>query len=88
MSYLIDIIDTDNEPNLIDDIMSEPIQINAGEWLFKGCFIQEFKHPKLLGRFEVFKNNKQQKHIAVCNNFEQAKKICNENKCFDNYLTF
>jgi hypothetical protein len=88
MSYLIDIINTDNEPNSINNIMSEPIKINSGEWLFKGCFIQEFKHPKLSGRFEVFKNDKQQTHISVCNNFEQAKKLCIENECFDNYLNF
>jgi hypothetical protein len=68
--------------------MSKPIQIDAGEWLFKGCFIQEFKHPKLLGRFEIFKNNKQQTHIAVCNTIKKAKQICIENECFDNYLNF
>lgn len=66
----------------------KPIQIETGEWLYKGCFITEFKHPKLIGKYEVFKNNKTQDHIDRCHTMTEAKKLCEQNECFENYLTF
>ena len=63
-------------------------QIEIGEWLYCGCFIQDSTHPKLLGKYEVFKNNKYQEHVGRCYTFLEAKKICEVNKCVDNYLIF
>ncbi len=36
---------------------TKPVRIDVDEWLYKGCFIQKFEHPKLVGKYEVFKNN-------------------------------
>jgi len=66
----------------------KPIQVEVGEWLYKGCFVQEFKHPKLIGKYTVFKNNQAQNHVDRCNTFQEAKKLCEQNECFSNYLTF
>jgi len=90
MKYLIDVIDTTNEPNIIEKIMSKekPKQIEVAEWIYKGCFIQEFKHPKLVGKYTVFKNDEQQTHIDRCYTFTEAKSLCEKNECFDNYLQF
>lgn len=63
-------------------------QIEVGEWLYKGCFIQKSKHPKLVGNYEVFKNNKQQSHVGRCYTFMEAKRLCVENECTDNTLSF
>ena len=38
--------------------VGKPKQIECGEWLYKGCFIKELEHPKLIGKYEVFKNDK------------------------------
>jgi hypothetical protein len=65
-----------------------PIQIEVGEWLYKGCFIQENTHPKLVGKYQIFKNNKEQTDIGRSHTFTEAKKMCEENTCSDNYLTF
>ena len=63
-------------------------QIEVGEWLYKGCFIQELRHPKLFGKYEVFKNDTQQSHVGRCYTFLEAKKLCIENKCNENALSF
>lgn len=67
---------------------NNPVQIDSLEWLYKGCFIQKNDHPKLLGNYSVFKNNKNQDNIGRCFTFTEAKKLCCENECFDNYLKF
>lgn len=56
----------------------KPIQVELGEWLYKGCFIQESIHPQLFGKYEVFKNDDMQTHIGRCRTFTEAKKICEE----------
>lgn len=66
----------------------KPIQLELGEWLYKGCFIQESVHPKLIGKYEVFMNNKDQGHVDRCYTFTEAKRICRENECHDNYQIF
>lgn len=63
-------------------------QIDTQEWLYKGCFIQEFTHPKLIGKYEVFKNDEAQTHIGRAHTLKEAKKLCTENECHDNALTF
>lgn len=67
--------------------MKKPEQIEAGEWLYKGCFIQKPNHH-LLSKYVVFKNNKEQTHIDTCHTFIEAKKLCALNECFDNHLSF
>lgn len=65
------------------------VKIDLDEWLFKGCFIQKsIHHPQLIGNYEIFKNNKEQTHIGRTYTFLEAKKLCAENECFDNYLKF
>lgn len=66
----------------------KPKQIDSEEWLFKGCFIQKSTHPKLVGKYEVFKNNEEQTHVGRCYTFTEAKKLCIENECSDNFLKF
>ena len=66
----------------------KPIQIEVGEWLYKGCFIQLAPHPKLIGKYEVFKNDKEQTYIYRSHTFEEAKSLCRKNECFDNYIKF
>ena len=66
----------------------KPIKICFEEWLYYGCFIQKFKHPKLFGKYVVFKNNKLQTHVGICKTFIEAKNLCQNNKCFDNVLKF
>jgi hypothetical protein len=51
----------------------KPKQIEVAEWLYKGCFIQESVHPKLVGKYEVFKNNEEQTHVGRCYTFTEAK---------------
>ena len=63
-------------------------QIESGVWLYKGCFIQESEHPKLIGKYEVFKNNTPQRYVGRCHTFMEAKKLCVENECFENVLAF
>lgn len=90
MKPLIDIIDTEDTENIIDEIMGQkkPKQLDYDEWLYCGCFIQKFKHPQLIGLFEVFQNNKEQTHIARCHTFKEALKLCEKNECNDSYLKF
>jgi hypothetical protein len=66
----------------------KPTQIETDEWLFKGCFIQKNSHPKLIGNYEVFKNDKNQNHVDRCYSFAEAKQLCINNECFDDYLKF
>lgn len=68
--------------------MEKPIQIEVGEWLYKGCFIQLSEHPNLVGKYEVFKNNKCQTHVGRCFTIKEAKKMCESNECTDNFLSF
>jgi hypothetical protein len=63
-------------------------QIETDEWIYKGCFIQLFKHPVLFGKYTVFKNNQSQTHIGRFKNIKDAKRACIENECKDNYLKF
>ena len=66
----------------------KPRQIEVNEWLFMGCFIQASKHHNLIGNYEVFKNNEKQTHVGRCYTFTEAKRLCIENLCTDNYLEF
>lgn len=66
----------------------KPRQIEVGEWLYRGCFIQESVHPELIGKYEVFKNNESQDHVGRCHKFSEAKKLCEDNECFDNYFIY
>jgi hypothetical protein len=66
----------------------KPKQIEVAEWLYKGCFIQRSEHPELPGKYEVFKNNENQDHVGRCHTFTEAKRLCIENECFDNYLEY
>lgn len=59
--------------------INKPIQIEVGEWYYKGCFIQEQDHPSLL-KYHVFKDTELQETIDVCSSFKQAKKLCQENE--------
>ena len=90
MKPLIEIINTDNEPNIIEQIMAKekPRQIEVDEWLYKGCFIQKSEHPQLIGKYEVFKNDEPQSYVGRCFIFTEAKVLCEKNGCFENYLTF
>lgn len=63
-------------------------QIEDGEWLYRGCFIQRFEHPKLSGKYWVFKNDSMQTHVDSCFTFAEAKKLCEDNECFENVLKF
>lgn len=63
-------------------------QIEIGEWLYHGNFIQLSIHPLLYGKYEIFKNNKEQTHIDRCCTLKEAKEICRKNKSKDNYLKF
>lgn len=71
----------------LENTRQAPVQIEVGEWLYKGCFIQEQIHPELL-KYQVFKNDKKQTHVGVCSTFAQAKKLCEANECTDNYAIF
>ena len=85
MAYLIDILNTDNELNIIEKIMQ---QIDTEEWLYFGCFIQKSQHPQLCGKYEVFKNNEEQTHVGRAMTLLEAKRLCKENKCKNNFLKF
>jgi len=67
---------------------AKPTQIECSEWLYKGCFISKFEHPKLVGRYEVFKNDEKQTHVGRCYTFEEAKVLCDKNECYENKLIF
>jgi hypothetical protein len=63
-------------------------QIEVGEWLYKGCYIQLSQHIELYGKYEVFKNNEDQDHVGRTRNFREAMKMCRENKCDDNFYKY
>lgn len=73
---------------LVEMNIEKPKQIEVGEYLYKGCFIQESTHSKLIGKYEVFKNDKPQSHVGRCYTFTEAKKLCVENECTENVLSF
>ncbi|NII81714.1 MULTISPECIES: hypothetical protein [unclassified Pedobacter] len=64
-----------------------PKQIEVGEWLYYGCFIQKQVNI-ILPPFVVFKNNKAQTHIGTCYTFTEAKKLCILNEVKEQYLEF
>ena len=57
--------------------MSKPVQIEDGEWYYKGCFIQKQTHPSLM-KYHIFKDTKSQATISFCGAFLQAIAICNK----------
>ncbi len=65
-----------------------PKQIECEEWLYKGCFIQKIDHPQISGKYWVFKNDAGQTHVGHSYTFAEAKKLCEENECFENVLIF
>jgi len=65
----------------------KPIQVEVGEWWFKGCFIQEQNHPDLL-KYSIFADTKEQEHIDVCSTFAEAKAICRKNEVKDNLKSY
>jgi hypothetical protein len=78
----IDIKKTDDEKT------EKPILIEESEWLYKGCFIQKNIHHNLVGKYVVFKNNKEQSHVGSSYTFAEAKALCVKNECFDNFQIF
>lgn len=58
----------------------KPFQIEAGEWYYMGCYIQESVHPKLFGKFEVFKDDEKQSHVGRYMKFSEAEKAAIENR--------
>ena len=89
---LIETIDTTGEANNLaalvgkyaDNMSNKPRQVEAGEWIYMGCFIQESQLPKLVGKYEVFKNDADQTHLGRCCTFREAKKLCEKNPCSSN----
>lgn len=66
----------------------KPIQLEDGEWLYGGCFIQKNDHPSLIYKYVVFKNNEEQTHIGGAFSKKEAMKLCEDNPCFENHLDF
>lgn len=60
----------------------KPVEIENGEWYYKGCFIQSVNHPSLSHKFEVWKDDETQSRIGQCDTLFQAKKLCEENVVF------
>lgn len=52
----------------------KPVQIESGEWWYKGCFIQKQNHPKLKP-YIVFQDTEIQTTVGDCYTFTEAKKI-------------
>ena len=50
-------------------------QIETGEWLYKGCFIQKQNHPSLMP-YHVFQDTETQQTVGTCYTFTEAKKLC------------
>jgi len=61
---------------------SRPIQVEDGEWLYKGNFIQKQDHPELL-KYCVFSAKDDRRHIGVSNTWKGAKELCKDNQ--ENY---
>ena len=62
--------------------MKKPIEIEDGEWWFRGNFIQKQDHP-LLNKYVVFSDTEQQQTVGTTNNFATAKNICIENEVIE-----
>jgi hypothetical protein len=63
-------------------------KIDTHEWLHHGCFIQKSEHPKLFGKYSVFKNDKNQTHVGRYATKKKAIKAAQENKCLENHYQF
>lgn len=50
------------------------------EWWHKGCFIQEFEHPQLYGKYEVFEDTDEQRHIGRTRTKKEAIKMASDNE--------
>ena len=59
--------------------MVKPIQIEGGEWWFKGCFIQEQNHP-MLSKYVIFKDTELQEIVGTASYMSEAKKLCLDNE--------
>ena len=57
----------------------KPIQIEDGEWWYKGCFIQKQTYPGLKP-YHVFKDTENQETIDSCFTMTEAKKLCKLNE--------
>lgn len=58
---------------------NHPVKIEDGEWYFKGCFITEQRHPKLLP-YHVHQDTEENLTVGVAKNWHQAHKMCVENE--------
>jgi len=56
-----------------------PVQIEIGEWYYKGCFIQEQIHPLLL-KYHIFTDTLAQHTVGTTNSFKLAKLIAEQNE--------
>jgi hypothetical protein len=65
----------------------KPVQIEIGEWWYKGCFIQKQEHPELLP-WLVFKDNFAQSHVGVTTSFASAKKLAERNEVTTPHLGY
>jgi len=52
------------------------------EWRYKGFIIIKFEHPKLAGKYEVFRNDKNETNVGRCCTLKEAKELC-DNTCED-----
>lgn len=59
--------------------MKKPIQIEIGEWWYKGCFIQQQNHPQL-AKYTIFADTEGQEHIDSACTFSEAKKVASNNE--------
>lgn len=62
--------------------MNKPIQIEVGEWWFKGCFIQEQNHPQL-SKYTIFQDNVLGMTVGSASTMKQAIQICKDNEVKD-----
>lgn len=58
--------------------MKKPEQIEIGTWRYEGCIILQREHPKLMGKYEVFRDNETEDHIGAAYTFKEAKEICKQ----------
>lgn len=55
----------------------KPIQIEVGEWYYKGCFIQDqSSSPHDLPKYHVFQDTDEQMTVGTCWTFTEAKRLC------------
>ena len=62
------------------------IEIELNKWLYKGCFIEKFENSAFFENYQVYKNNEKQHMVGMCMTFAEARKLCEKNECFENYL--